>query len=66
MAAQPLSLVEWPTVEEVYSLHCQEDIENYTWDTKFKVPFYNKKAFGWDTQTLPNKEKYFFSNKTYP
>jgi hypothetical protein len=50
----------------IYTKYQQENIENYTWDTKFKFPFYNKKAFGWDTRTLPNKEKYFFSNQTYP
>jgi hypothetical protein len=66
MAAKPHSLVEWPTVEEVYNLYKKEDIDNYSWDTKLNVPFYNKKTFGWDTQTLPAKEKYSFSNATYP
>jgi hypothetical protein len=66
MAAKPHSLVEWPTVEEVYNLYKKEDINNYSWDTKLNIPFYNKKAFGWDTQTLPAKEKYSFSNTTYP
>jgi hypothetical protein len=60
--------VEWPTVEELYTLYKKdEDIDSYTWSTKKNIPFYNKRAFGWDTQSFPEKkEKYLFSNTTYP